>query len=845
MASKVSIEEGNRKLSNLPPNVIYTRGKGAVQRFGVKIRFHGLPLRIGSAYCSAEDASTVVSIFRQIARIGNSGDISFDEKRLKKCKDVYVNRYLPFSSTKNCISVLDFLSEWLANRRSKSSVQTGSALRDGKSKKTGKAKLSVLGKHQLSRKESTNSKLPRGGMYNSPAVNKGGGGEKVLAEHGKKPPLEDELLRLNDEEFHDHMVCLLDTSLEKRGFHRENNYVGVSEKRVRWKNWKHEIEFVVRTDKDDDFVNDSSIGSYSTEEHDASSSSSIFSDSDREYLDGEEKRLFALGNRLGGMSDIHIESLTPNKLYHSGCELMVLVTINGFWDNDFISQGLLNRLHPKSGAVMEQKVVKTLFGNDNCSTTAYFALDMNKISVGKYEFKLLAKDSSHSLNTESNSVDFEVLEPKFYSSSEGYDASHSGGSHDGDSNSGDDSGNDFQEKDHGKDSRNFSEGNSSDSFDHTGSHGAAPNEHAKMRCNTHGSADNSVKLGVFDIESGLSLVYTKVRRLRSSLLPMLTTDRWVLAFSILSLCAFIPNSSRSTTLKTDPYLHGCFSTVETLGLTDISIKACSLFEDEAVCKNQISYLTQQGKGEIFSFGPEDYFQKVRDPWPGASLLEQFTCLLLPLSNYILLFGFPQQPYLRDRASYQYLNYLTLIEMLTRYVAGYSVYFLVSPLLALLLSIGMETYVENRWSRARYAKYRLQYRSFHVLVLFLCHFSVRPFVTKYYGKPGIENLPIVTVAFAPICQRVLAQSLPLLMATKKSPASVDWLVYLGAASLVLAFTTALSVDKFDAHTIFQLLPYYMAPYFVAFSIATAIRYFDLPRIMLEPFCRSDSLEGWYF
>ena len=86
MASKVSIEGGNRKLSNLPPNVIYTRGKGAVQRFGVKIRFHGLPLRIGSAYCSAEDASTVVSIFRQIARIGNSGDISFDEKRLKNVK---------------------------------------------------------------------------------------------------------------------------------------------------------------------------------------------------------------------------------------------------------------------------------------------------------------------------------------------------------------------------------------------------------------------------------------------------------------------------------------------------------------------------------------------------------------------------------------------------------------------------------------------------------------------------------------------------------------------------------------------------------------------------------------
>ena len=366
----------------------------------------------------------------------------------------------------------------------KVSVEAGSAPRGGKSKKAIKAKSSVLGKHQLSRKESTNSKLPRGGIHNSPAIKKEGGGKKVLAKpirekHGNKSFLEDKLHGLNDEEFHDRMVCLLETSLEKRGFHRENNYVGVSEKRVRWKNWKHEVEFVVRTREDDDVVNDSSIGSYSTEEHDESSSSTIVSDSDREHFDVDKKGLLDLDNRLGGMSDMHIESLAPNKLYHSGCELMVLVTINGFWDSDFISQGLLNRLHPKSGAVVEQKVVKTLFGNDNCNTTAYIALDMNKISVGKYEFKLLAKDSSVSLNAESNSVDFEVLEPRFYSSSEGYDASHSGGSHDGDSNSDDDSGNDFQEKDHGKDSRNFSGGNSSDSFDHTGSHGAAPQRSCK------------------------------------------------------------------------------------------------------------------------------------------------------------------------------------------------------------------------------------------------------------------------------------------------------------------------------------------------------------------------------
>ena len=57
-----------------------------MQRYGVKIRFHGFPLRIGSAYCSPEDASKVVSIFREIARINDSGNIDFEEKLFKNIK---------------------------------------------------------------------------------------------------------------------------------------------------------------------------------------------------------------------------------------------------------------------------------------------------------------------------------------------------------------------------------------------------------------------------------------------------------------------------------------------------------------------------------------------------------------------------------------------------------------------------------------------------------------------------------------------------------------------------------------------------------------------------------------
>ena len=60
----------------LPSNVTRTRGKN-VKRFGVKIRFNGFSLRIGSAYCTAEDASAVASAFRKVAFINKDGEIDF------------------------------------------------------------------------------------------------------------------------------------------------------------------------------------------------------------------------------------------------------------------------------------------------------------------------------------------------------------------------------------------------------------------------------------------------------------------------------------------------------------------------------------------------------------------------------------------------------------------------------------------------------------------------------------------------------------------------------------------------------------------------------------------------
>ena len=93
-----------------------------VKRYGVKIRFKGHGLRIGSAYCTPEDASTVASAFRRVAQIDDFGNIQFDALLYSTYKNVYVNIYLPFTTTIDSISVCDLLTKWL-NEIKKKPVQ--------------------------------------------------------------------------------------------------------------------------------------------------------------------------------------------------------------------------------------------------------------------------------------------------------------------------------------------------------------------------------------------------------------------------------------------------------------------------------------------------------------------------------------------------------------------------------------------------------------------------------------------------------------------------------------------------------------------------------------------------
>ena len=112
------LPRGSRYTKRLPSNVTRTRGKN-VKRYGVKLRFNGASIRIGSAYCTPEDASVVASAFRRVANTNASGEIKFDPLLYSTYKNVYVNIYLPFTTTIDSISVCDLLTKWLNDIKKK------------------------------------------------------------------------------------------------------------------------------------------------------------------------------------------------------------------------------------------------------------------------------------------------------------------------------------------------------------------------------------------------------------------------------------------------------------------------------------------------------------------------------------------------------------------------------------------------------------------------------------------------------------------------------------------------------------------------------------------------------
>ena len=108
-------------------------------------------------------------------------------------------------------------------------------------------------------------------------------------------------------------------------------------------------------------------------------------------------------------------------------------------------------------------------------------------------------------------------------------------------------------------------------------------------------------------------------------------------------------------------------------------------------------------------------------------------------------------------------------------------FSLSHVASIALIFAMESYIIRSWSVETYAKYRLEYCTVFTFVLFLCHLTIRPWVVKHYGKYGVADLPIVTMTFAPVSQRMFAQNLPVLIGVRESAG----LIYVASVSQPLS------------------------------------------------------------
>ena len=97
--------------------------------------------------------------------------------------------------------------------------------------------------------------------------------------------------------------------------------------------------------------------------------------------------------------------------------------------------------------------------------------------------------------------------------------------------------------------------------------------------------------------------------------------------------------------------------VEKFGITDISIKLCSYFENERLCKDKFTYLSNM-LSHASNNAPGNYFSTIREPLPYALEFEHciyswmlfFLCATANFSAY-------DNPYKRDRVNCSFFTFL--------------------------------------------------------------------------------------------------------------------------------------------------------------------------------------------
>ena len=573
-------------------------------------------------------------------------------------------------------------------------------------------------------------------------------------------------------------------------------------------------------------------------------------------IEGKENEIF-----YDGLSDMYIESITPNIIEKNDLKFEnLLISIKGIWDSDSISHGVLERIDLDDGLLLPntKKIVDILHLNERSGTSAYFAIDLKEFSVGRYKFKLIANDDFNSQIGESNYLDFVILKKEKTDSKQ--QSRQNSFDHHRNNNSNNNNHNNNNNNNNNNTGNYNNQSENTDGFNYTSSSSNSSSRSRRHhRNNKHDNNNgNSVQYGysinVLDINTEKELInngwYHPILAKFNNLFSHLGYQQS--AVFIVALAVFTAIGGSLTLLAIDernPLVSVGTRYVEKFGITDISIKLCSYFENERLCKDKFTYLSNM-LSHASNNAPGNYFSTIREPLPYALEFEHciyswmlfFLCATANFSAY-------DNPYKRDRVNC-FLFYISiLLEMFSWYLRGYAATFSIPLITIGVLVYITEFYIQQNWSIETYAKYRLEYKATHTFLLELCRFSMYPWLLKNYGTHNSKAMPFLSaLMFTPVSLRTMCRGYVyyLLVNTKKPFSYVlSWLPRIVVASIIVSILSAYINDSFNIFTITQLMPYILAPHLIAFSCAMLLSYFNVTHYIAEKAVLEDKkLPGWH-
>lgn len=110
-----SESESNGNQNSLPRGVsaIGTPGPGKPLRYGVRLRFSRIQVRVGSRFCTAEGAHKVAQAFRDtVSFTPSTGEATVDDAKMTKYSKVFIEVYTKYKNTRDRVSLAQVIEQW-------------------------------------------------------------------------------------------------------------------------------------------------------------------------------------------------------------------------------------------------------------------------------------------------------------------------------------------------------------------------------------------------------------------------------------------------------------------------------------------------------------------------------------------------------------------------------------------------------------------------------------------------------------------------------------------------------------------------------------------------------------